>query len=294
MKNGWTGGQYSIARAVLAAYVCGQLVPLVPGDAGLVATGVLAAVFLALGLFDRFAAIVCLGVLAALFIRGPLAANAAVPFIGWLLLVHLAVPPAPYGSLAARGRIDPGGGWRLPRATFAATWIGLAVGYVYFTVQGWNDSAWVMLVMHIFAFDPAWVRGVRPGRETLFFDGGCGLCHASVRFALAEAPEDNTLVFAELFGETFRNCVPADANIPDSIAILTADDRILVRSTAALHLAARLGGYWRIIALALRIVPSGLADWAYDRIARVRHRLFRKPSDACPLLPPSLRQRIVP
>jgi len=38
-------------------------------------------------------------------------------------------------------------------------------------------------------------------------------------------------------------------------------------------------------------VPRGIRDRAYDGIARVRYRLFRKPTDACPVTPPELRAR---
>ena len=41
-------------------------------------------------------------------------------------------------------------------------------------------------------------------------------------------------------------------------------------------------------------VPNVLADIAYDGVAAVRHRLFTRPTDACPILPPALRSRMLP
>jgi len=38
-------------------------------------------------------------------------------------------------------------------------------------------------------------------------------------------------------------------------------------------------------------VPQGMRDLGYNGIARVRHRLFRRPTDACPVTPPELRAR---
>ena len=51
------------------------------------------------------------------------------PYVGWMLLAHAFLPPAPYGSLAARGRADPGGGWLMPQRIFAVAWILMALGY---------------------------------------------------------------------------------------------------------------------------------------------------------------------
>jgi predicted DCC family thiol-disulfide oxidoreductase YuxK len=294
MRNGWTGGQYSLVRTLLGAYLCGQYLSALPYCPPLIIAGVIAALLFAVGVYDRFAAVANLGILVFLFRDGPLGANAALPFVAWLLLVHMATPPAPFGSIPARHRIDPAGDWRMPRSLFAATWLGFACGYAYFGLAGWQSSATGMIVAHLFTLDPGWIRGSRPGVETMFFDGHCGLCHASVRFALAEAPEDDTLLFAPLFGETYEAKIPVGSDLPDSIAILTSDDRVLVRSVAARHVACRLGGFWRVLALGIGVLPRAVADWFYDRVAKVRHRLFRRPAESCPLLPPSLQSRILP
>jgi hypothetical protein len=36
-----------------------------------------------------------------------------------------------------------------------------------------------------------------------------------------------------------------------------------------------------------------LGDAAYDLVARLRHRLFALPPDACPVTPPHLRARFI-
>lgn len=90
-----------------------------------------ASVLLAVGRFDRVAAILIWYVLACQFGRNPLTLNPSLPFVGLLLIVHAMLPAAPYGSLGARGRPDPGGGWRLPAPLFVAVWIVMAIGYTY-------------------------------------------------------------------------------------------------------------------------------------------------------------------
>jgi predicted DCC family thiol-disulfide oxidoreductase YuxK len=174
----------------------------------------------------------------------------------------------------------------------------------------------------IFACEPTWWSGRRlasadraasaPGKSRadragspralparLFYDGDCGFCHRSVRFILSEelaTPADLRLRFAPLGSDTFRERM-ADhpeldpASLPDSIVLELEDGRILTRSTAALEIASRLGGFWRLVALAGRLVPMPVRDAGYDAIARVRKRLFAQPKDACPILPPDLRSR---
>ena len=73
--------------------------------------------------------------------------------------------------------------------------------------------------------------------STVFYDGGCGLCHRAVRFALAHDADGSRFRFASLQSEGFRRRVPAAARagLPDSIVTLTPDGTLLVRSAAVIH-----------------------------------------------------------
>jgi predicted DCC family thiol-disulfide oxidoreductase YuxK len=95
------------------------------------ALGALATLPLALGIYDRFAAVFLWYVWACLFGRNPLIANPSMPFVGWMLLAHALLPPAPYGSWKARNRADPAGNWAMPELIFLAAWIVMALGYTY-------------------------------------------------------------------------------------------------------------------------------------------------------------------
>jgi predicted DCC family thiol-disulfide oxidoreductase YuxK len=132
--------------------------------------------------------------------------------------------------------------------------------------------------------------------ELLFYDGGCGLCHRAVLFVLRFDPQGRQFRFAPLGGPTFQEKLQGvDAQgLPDSIVVLTNAGAVLTRSSAMLHILRRLGGIWAPLGAMLRLVPRGLRDGAYDFVARVRHRLFARPKDACPLLPPALRARFLP
>ena len=73
--------------------------------------------------------------------------------------------------------------------------------------------------------------------------------------------------------------------------LLTSEGELLIRSRAVLRCLRRLGGFWRVLAWSLAIVPRTVADRGYDLVAAIRHRLFSTPSEACPLIPAELRAR---
>ncbi len=130
-----------------------------------------------------------------------------------------------------------------------------------------------------------------PG-PVLFFDGGCGLCHNSVRI-LISLDRKAKLVFAPLGGELFEQRVSQQdrADLPDSLVLSTPDGKLHVRSNAVLSALEEIGGIWAWEAKLGRMIPVALRDRLYDAVARARHRWFKKPETACPLMPPDLRSR---
>lgn len=411
--SGWTGGQYSVYRVLLGTYLAVHFAALVPwgpelfSNAGVLPAGsaspylyafpnllalfdgpgfvrallvlgaVLAALF-ALGVKDRWAALLLWYLWACLFGRNPLISNPGLPYVGLLLVVHALLPSAPYGSLDARGRVDPRGDWAMDRRLWSVVWILMAVGYTYSGCTKLVSPSWVdgtaiarvlenplartgplnqlllalpvpvlkamtwgalaaellfaplallararpwlwagmlamhlglilvidfadlslgMVMLHLFTFDPSWVRPSRSPDDVrepqrIFYDGTCALCHGFVRFVLAE-DANAAFRFATLQGEAFTTAVPEQvrATVPDSVVLLTCSGDLLVRSSAVLHVLEGLGGAWRVAALLLRLVPRPVRDTGYDLVASVRHRLFKKPSDACPMIPRELIDR---
>jgi predicted DCC family thiol-disulfide oxidoreductase YuxK len=129
--------------------------------------------------------------------------------------------------------------------------------------------------------------------EILFYDGYCGLCHRAVRFVLAQDREGSLFRFAPLQGETFQRLVTPEQQktLPDSVVVRTADQKLLARSDAFLHILRRLGGAWRVLAFVSSIVPRALRDFVYDFVARVRYPIFGRRDVLCPVMPPELRRR---
>ena len=127
----------------------------------------------------------------------------------------------------------------------------------------------------------------------VFYDGRCGLCHRAVRFAIAHDADGSRFRFASLDSEGFRRRVPEAARVrlPDSMVAVTPEGTLLVRSAAILHILERVGGPWKLAGRLLTVVPRWIRDAGYDGVAQMRHLLFKRPVDACPVTPPELRAR---
>lgn len=148
------------------------------------------------------------------------------------------------------------------------------------------DLSFMMVIVHLFTFDPAWLPARAPQTtDTVYYDGSCALCHGSIRLLLAEDVRGNAFVFKPLNPERMAEV--------DSIMVETADGEVLTRSRAVIHVLHRLGGIWRVAGAVGSLLPRLVADAMYDAIARIRYRVFGKTEAACPLMPPSLRDRFL-
>jgi len=179
-------------------------------------------------------------------------------------------------------------------------WLALLCAQLCWLALGDPGGAGAGLVMlHLLVFDPGWVKGAAEQSPAMvFYDGDCGLCHRFVRFALAEDSEGRLFRFAPRESRAFAalreaSGPPAALDAIDSIVLSLPDGRWLVRGAAILEIGRRLGGVWRVAAIAARVVPLRVLDAAYAGIARIRHRIFAKPDDVCPILPAHLRDRFV-
>jgi predicted DCC family thiol-disulfide oxidoreductase YuxK len=149
MANGWTGGQYSVFRTLFGACLLARFA-LDPAlfqapwwRAALAASAALASVLVIIGWGDRAAALWIGFAVASAAGRAPPGEDPSWPLVVWLLIAHAFLPRAPYGSLAARGRLDPRGGWRMPPGIVAAAWILLGLCHAW---DGWmklRSGSWL-------------------------------------------------------------------------------------------------------------------------------------------------------
>lgn len=130
----------------------------------------------------------------------------------------------------------------------------------------------------------------------LLYDGVCGVCNRSVQ-TIIRHDRRGTLRFAALESDFAREIIERHPELRDVDSMVFVDnpggpdERVNVRSAAALRVLRYLGGPFRLL-LAARIVPAGLRDWLYDRFAAVRYRFGGK-HDACPLPSPDVRARFL-
>ncbi|MFD1333653.1 thiol-disulfide oxidoreductase DCC family protein [Methylopila musalis] len=118
----------------------------------------------------------------------------------------------------------------------------------------------------------------------VLYDGACGLCSRSVRFA-QRRQRDRALSFVAMQSPEGRGLAArhgVDPDGPDTF-LLIADGRAFERSDAALAVLRRLRGPVRGLRI-LRFAPKPLRDWLYDRVARNR-RLFFGRETVCALPP---------
>ncbi len=138
---------------------------------------------------------------------------------------------------------------------------------------------------------------VAPSKEVapavVLFDGVCNLCNSTVHFIIARDPKAyfrfaplQSASAAALLGDK----APGADVAPDSV-MLVEDGKVYQASTAALRVARKLSGAWKLL-YAFIVVPRFVRDPVYYLIARNRYRWFGK-SDACWLPTPELRSRFL-
>ncbi len=402
----WTGGQFSVVRALVGCLIGIRYILLLPianapifatdeqdlstaqefldgakwiGPAPLgylpLALGLLLAIALALGYRTRAVSFSLVLLFLAEVTEGLSPHGIAVPTLAVLAIYCALQPPEPFGSLSARGRLDPGGAWSERRFLRPTLWVWFQLGALFtattflrgFDSMDGTDPLWVVgpesegsywlrswtshvpaviqscgalayvgivvvaAILSLFArtrfaawclffglhvallgvltipmrcfagmlvllamFDPNWLAPKRIGSPVrVFYDGECGLCHRMVRLILAEDQSADGFRFAPLQSPAFESRVDAKqrAELPDSVAVLTTDGELAVRTTAVIQILDGLGGLWRVAAFALRVPPRALVDLGYDAVASVRKKLFLKPEGACPMIPPKLGER---
>lgn len=126
----------------------------------------------------------------------------------------------------------------------------------------------------------------------MLFDGVCPLCSASTRFLLRHE-RTSDLRFAAVQSELGQAILtglgmPTDAY---ETFLLIEHGRVFAKSEAALRLTTRLRWPWRWLGIG-RILPRGLADWLYDRVARNRYALFGR-YETCRLPAPGQAERFL-
>lgn len=169
-KDAWTGGQYSLLRVLVGSTVTLALLLASWSDVS----------------FQAFPASLAIGALAITLGLGgwPVALGLAflvaavdLPILSWKTVqlatlwlgLHVALPAAPYGSLSARGREDPDGGWAM-RWWYPAVWQVLFVCTRLATAAAWMaDGNNVLAGVFVFLSVLGMMRGAALAAWALSF-----------------------------------------------------------------------------------------------------------------------------
>ena len=177
MKNGWTGDQYGVYRAVLGLYLLQHFVGLLPWGAEifsssgvrpvgansplmhlfpnifwlwdsrlfvnilLIAGAALSGLFL-IGKFDRFAAVLIWYLWACLYGRNPMIGNPSLPFVGWLLLAHTLTQSRSVPGASTPNKVKARS-WHLAEDTYFAGWILMSLAYSYSGYTKLLSPSWI-------------------------------------------------------------------------------------------------------------------------------------------------------
>lgn len=126
----------------------------------------------------------------------------------------------------------------------------------------------------------------------ILFDGVCNLCSGAVQFVL-KRDKKQQFRFASLQGNAGQELLK-QYNLPQNnfnSFVLIDDGKVFTKSNAALEIAKRLNGGWKLL-YAFKIVPKFIRDAVYRLIANNRYKWFGK-KETCWLPTPELRSRFL-
>jgi len=130
------------------------------------------------------------------------------------------------------------------------------------------------------------------GQQVILFDGVCNFCNASINFVIDHDPQKH-FKFASLqsdFGYEVLKKYGRNTSDFDSV-ILLKNNRLYIKSEAALEIAKDLSGFWKYLSV-FSILPTFILDFFYDLIAKNRYKLFGK-SEVCRMPSPDLKERFL-
>lgn len=128
-------------------------------------------------------------------------------------------------------------------------------------------------------------------KATVLFDGECHFCNKSVQFIMKRDPK-GYFCFASLQGEVGQTLLKKH-EVPVQIDsfVLIENNKVFLKSNAALRVCRHLKGTWKLLYLFL-IIPTFIRDAVYSIIAHNRYKLFGK-GNSCMMPTPDIRERFL-
>lgn len=126
----------------------------------------------------------------------------------------------------------------------------------------------------------------------VMFDGVCNFCNSSINFIIRNDKTDH-FRFLTLQSERGQKIIKQYNLDPENLqtVILLENGRIYTRSTAALRIARKLKGGWKLF-YGFIIVPAVLRDFFYNIISKNRYKWWGK-KESCMIPTPEVRQKFL-
>jgi predicted DCC family thiol-disulfide oxidoreductase YuxK len=126
----------------------------------------------------------------------------------------------------------------------------------------------------------------------ILFDGVCRLCTGTVLFVIRR-DRGKRFRFASMQSQLGQELLRRFGLSPDDLKtfVLVEEDGHFTKSTAALRVAAGLGGLWPVVSL-LTVIPKPIRDGVYDWLARNRYRWFGR-LEQCLVPVPDVQDRFI-
>ncbi|TAD96888.1 MAG: thiol-disulfide oxidoreductase DCC family protein [Bacteroidetes bacterium] len=127
-------------------------------------------------------------------------------------------------------------------------------------------------------------------KPILLFDGVCNLCDSIVQFIIKADPEGK-FMFASLQSEKGQELLKKFGFPTENFDsfVLIDQEKSAEKSTAALQVLKKLGGFWQLFYIFI-LIPKPIRDFVYEMIAKNRYRFFGK-KDSCLIPTPELKAR---
>ena len=119
------------------------------------------------------------------------------------------------------------------------------------------------------------------GKDVLFVNGQCLLCNWFVVWILKHNKKQSIIITSyqgriakSLLNENINKEFKEVISKVDSVAVLTADGRLLLKSEAILKILFLMGSFWKNLAIILKCIPVGLRDAFYLVVVKNRFKLY--------------------
>jgi predicted DCC family thiol-disulfide oxidoreductase YuxK len=137
------------------------------------------------------------------------------------------------------------------------------------------------------------MQGIPNDKKIILFDGVCNLCNLSVQYVIKHDKKDvfSFVAIQSELGQRIINHIGISKRHIDSIILYIPGRAYYYKSTAALEIAKRLGGFFTYTTI-FRIIPSGIRDVLYDYVAKNRYKWYGK-KESCMVPTPELKSKFL-